>query len=216
MKDLIEALGVPHTEIDLILIGSSPVDFSHIVEDGDRISVYPVSEAIDISPLARVGPAPVAEARFVLDTHLGRLAAYLRLAGFDALYRNDFSDGELAGVSGREGRILLTRDQGLLKRRAAVLGHWLRTMTPRQQLVEILQRFNLFQRVEPFRRCLRCNHLLRPASKESVIDRLPSRTKQHYDQFHRCDGCGRVYWKGSHYHALESFLGRVLQGERGE
>ena len=131
VKDLIEALGVPHTEINLILIGSSPVDFSHIVEDGDRISVYPVFESIDISPLARVWPGPVDEARFVLDTHLGRLAAYLRLAGFDTLYRNDCSDGELADVSGREGRILLTRDRGLLKRHAVVLGHWLRTTMPR-------------------------------------------------------------------------------------
>lgn len=210
VKDLIEAIGVPHTEVDVILIQGKPADFSSLVEEGDRISVYPAFESIEIAPLTRVGPEPFDDARFVLDTHLGRLAAYLRLAGFDALYRNDFGDDTLAHVSRREDRILLTRDLGLLKRRAVTRGYWLRTTAPRRQLVEVLQRFDLLQRARPFRRCLRCNALLEPATKESVIGQLPPRTRQHYHEFHRCTGCDRVYWKGSHYEAMESFLSHAL------
>lgn len=209
VKDLIEALGVPHTEVDLILVNGESVDFAYWVQAGDQISVYPVFESIDITPLVRVRPQPLREPRFVLDTHLGRLAAYLRMLGFDTLYRNDLADDELARISSREHRILLTRDPGLLKRSIVTHGYWLRETNPQRQLTEILRRFDLIEAITPFQRCLRCNGLLQPIAKEAVSDRLPPRARQLYDEFHICQVCGRVYWKGPHYARMERLIEQV-------
>ncbi|HBY96900.1 MAG: Mut7-C ubiquitin/RNAse domain-containing protein [Ardenticatenaceae bacterium] len=213
-KDMIEAFGVPHTEVDLILANGESVDFSYLVQDGDRVSVYPVFESIDITPLVRVRPHPLREVRFVLDTHLGKLATYLRLLGFDTLYRNDFSDEELAQLSSSEGRILLTRDRGLLKHSRVTHGYYVRDTAPRRQLGEVLRRFDLFGSLAPLQRCLRCNTLLQPVAKEVISDRLPPRTKQYYHEFRICQGCGRIYWKGSHYKRMLQLIGSVLQGKR--
>jgi uncharacterized protein len=206
VKDAVESLGVPHTEIDLILADRESVDFWYQVRDHDRISVYPVFEAIDIAPLTRLRPEPLRHVRFVLDAHLGRLAASLRLAGFDTLYRRDFGDGELALVAAREHRILLTRDQALLKRRSVSHGCWLRETNPRLQFVDILRRFDLTRLVQPFSRCLSCNEQLTEVSSEAVRDRLPPRVREQRDEFRVCRGCDRVYWKGSHYDAMVRFL----------
>jgi uncharacterized protein with PIN domain len=188
-KDRIEALGVPHTEVDLILVNGRSVDFSYVLQDGDRVSVYPVFESIDISPLLRLRPKPLRDPRFVLDTHLGRLAVYLRMLGFDTLYRNDYDDAELARIEHTEKRILLTRDRGLLKRASVQRGYYVRETGYREQVVEVLRRFDLFGAVDPFRRCLRCNTLLQPVG-----------------QLTRCSGCSRVYWKGSHYARMLQFV----------
>lgn len=206
VKDMIESLGVPHTEVDLILANGESVDFSCLVRDGDRISVYPVFESIDIAPIVRVRPQPLREPRFVLDTHLGRLASYLRMLGFDALYRRDYQDDELLRVSMSEGRILLTRDRNLLKRRAVEHGYCVRETNPRRQLLESLARFDLFERLAPFTRCLRCNALLEPVAKPLIAGRLPPETRLHYEEFHLCHACGRVYWKGSHYRRMQRFI----------
>jgi len=213
VKDMIEALGVPHTEVDLILANGESVDFSYSVQDGDRISVYPVFESIDISPIMRVRPQPLRETKFVLDTHLGKLAIYLRMMGFDALYRNDYQDQALARISSNEGRILLTRDRQLLKWGAVTHGYCPRASDPRQQLVEVLRRFDLFGSTAPLRRCLRCNDLLQSVSKEAISDRLQPRTRRHYHQFSICPTCGRIYWKGSHYQRMRRFIETVLEGE---
>jgi uncharacterized protein with PIN domain len=206
VKDMIESLGVPHTEIDLILANGHPVDFSHIVRDGDRISVYPVFEALDITPLVRLRPQPLRESRFVLDTHLGRLAGYLRMAGFDSLYRNDYGDEELARISRVERRILLTRDVGLLKRGAVTHGYYVRETAIRRQFAEVMRRFDLFSLARPFTRCLRCNTLLAPVAKAEVAGRIPPRAAELYDEFKHCPNCGRVYWKGGHYRRMREFL----------
>jgi uncharacterized protein with PIN domain len=211
---MIEALGVPHTEVDLILVNGDTVDFSYSVRDGDRISVYPVFESIDISPLVSVRPRPLRESRFVLDVHLGRLATYLRMLGFDTLYRNDYADAELAQISAREARILLSRDRGLLKRSAVTHGYCLRATDPRQQLVEVLRRFDLVGSIEPFRRCLRCNNLLESVEKARIVDRLQAETRQNFDEFWCCRACDRIYWKGSHFEQMEQFVARVLRFER--
>ena len=213
VKDMIEALGVPHTEIDLILVNGESVDFSYLVQDGDQISVYPVFESIDIAPLVRVRPKPLREARFVLDTHIGKLAIYLRMVGFDSLYRNDYQDEELARVSSSEGRILLTKDRGLLKRNTVTHGYCVRASHPQQQLVEVLRRFDLLRSIAPFQRCLRCNGLLRPIRKEAIIDRLLPKTRQYYDEFHICESCDRIYWKGSHYQGMQRFVEHLLEDE---
>ncbi len=214
VKDMIEAFGVPHTEVDLILVNGESVDFSHPVQDGDRISVYPVFESLDITPLVHVRPRPLRQTRFVLDTHLGKLAVYLRMVGFDTLYRNDYADETLARISSGEGRILLTRDRGLLKRSVVTHGYWLRATDPRQQLVEVVRRFDLFRAIAPFQRCLRCNGLLEPVAKKAVSNRLQPKTRQYYDEFSICKTCDRVYWKGSHYQRMQGFIERLLeQGE---
>ena len=206
VRDVIESLGVPHTEVDLILVNGRPVEFTHAVEDGDRISVYPVFESIDIAPVGRLWPRPLRQTRFVLDVHLGRLAAYLRMLGFDSLYRNDYPDRELARVSADEERILLTRDRELLKRAVVTRGYYVRSTNPRQQLVEVLRRFDLFNSTAPFARCLACNGLLLPATLDAVRDGLPPRIRETHREFLRCEACARVYWKGSHYARMRKFV----------
>lgn len=209
VKDLVEGLGVPHTEVDLILVNGRSVDFSHHVHDGDLVSVYPVFEALDISPVVKLRPRPLRVARFVADTHLGRLAGYLRLCGFDTLYRNDWNDRELALTSVAERRILLTRDRGLLKRSVVTHGYLVRDSMPRVQLAEVLDRFDLWRSLAPFTRCSVCNDLVRPVEKAEVVALLPARTARHYQDFWRCVGCGRVYWRGAHYWSLLGFFSEL-------
>lgn len=214
IKDVIEAVGVPHTEVDLILVDGQSVDFAYVVQPGDGISVYPVFESLDIGPLNRLRPQPLRETRFVLDIHLGRLASHLRLLGFDTLYRNDYEDEELARISSSERRILLTRDVGLLKRSLVTHGYFVRATNPRQQTAEVLRRFDLFGQISPFRRCLRCNGVLRPVDKEVIVGRLPGEASRQYDEFRLCESCQRIYWKGSHYERLEQFIAAIRQEEK--
>ena len=210
VKHVIETLGVPHTEVDLVLVNGQSVEFAYRVRDGDRISVYPVFESLDISSLGRVRPRPLRETRFVLDVHLGRLAGYLRMLGFDSLYRNDHHDEELADLSQRERRILLTRDRGLLKRSAVSHGYLLRESNPRAQLAEVIRRFDLRGMVAAFTRCMRCNGSLEPVAKEAILDRLLPKTRRYYDEFAMCRDCGRIYWRGSHYEDMRQRLERLL------
>jgi len=210
VKDLIEALGVPHTEADLVLANGESVDFSYRVRDGDRISVYPPFEGLDISSLLRLRRQPLRDLRFVADAHLGRLAAYLRIAGFDTVYRRDCQDEELASVSANEKRILLTRDRGLLKRNIVTRGYCVRATNSRQQFAEVLQRFDLAGAVAPFQRCVHCNELLEPTRKELISDRLQPETKQYFEEFSTCPGCHRVYWKGSHYRRMLRLIDSVI------
>ena len=209
IKDVIEALGVPHTEVALLLVNGESVDFSYLVQDGDRISVYPAFASLDITPLVRVRPHAAPEPRFILDSHLGKLAAYLRMLGFDTLYRNDYDDDVLAELASRQQRILLTRDRGLLKRRVVVHGYHVWETDPERQLIEVLSRFNLFPAIAPFRRCLHCNGLLEPVAKEAIVDRLLPKTRQYYDEFSHCLACGRIYWKGSHHERMQHLIDRV-------
>jgi uncharacterized protein with PIN domain len=215
VKDLIEAAGVPHTEVDLILANGESVGFDYRVQDGDRISVFPVFESLDITPILRVRPEPLRRTRFVLDTHLGRLAAYLRLMGFDTLYRNDFSDRELADAAQSEHRIVLTRDRGLLKRSQVTHGYCVRATDPRQQLVEVFHRFDLHGAARPFTRCLRCNGLLRPVPKEAVDHLIPAGTAESYEEYERCEACGQVYWPGSHHRRMRLLVDEIL-GEQAQ
>ena len=209
VKDMIESLGVPHTEIDLILANGQSVDFTYRVRNNDRISVYPVFETLDISPVIRLRPAPLRRTRFVLDTHLGRLAAYLRMSGFDTLYRNDYDDRTLATVSTAEHRILLTRDRKLLMRRQITHGYFVRHTRPGQQLVEILKRFDLMNCLSPFSRCLRCNGELGPVPAERVLARVPPVTRSWCREYRQCAQCGKIYWKGTHYRRMRHLIDEV-------
>ncbi len=210
VKDTIESLGVPHTEIDLILVNGKSVTFEHRIDGGDVISVYPVFESLDISPIIRLRPEPLRATRFILDTHLGKLAGYLRMLGFDTRYGNNYSDSEIIKAALEEQRIILTRDRGILKHRRVTHGYWLRSTAPRKQVIEVLSRLDLYSRVKPFTRCMQCNGLLAEVRKEDIRDKLPPKTAQYYDEFHRCRSCGRIYWKGSHYENMRHFIDMLM------
>ncbi|MDJ0732828.1 MAG: Mut7-C RNAse domain-containing protein [Nostocaceae cyanobacterium] len=210
IKDMIEALGVPHPEVDFIEVNGKCVDFSYLVEDGDKINVYPISVAKGTKVSLSVRPKPLKVIRFVLDIHLGKLATSLRLLGFDTLYRNDYEDAELAWISSSQERILLTRDKGLLMRSLVNHGYYVRETNPKQQIVEVVHRFNLSSVVSPFQRCLRCNGLLASVAKKTVIEELPANVKSQINDFHRCQDCSQIYWKGSHYNQLQQFINQVL------
>ncbi len=205
VKDFVESFGVPHTEVDLVLANGHLVNFSYPVRDGDRVSVYPVFESSDISPVSRVRPAPLRALRFLLDVHVGRLAAYLRMAGLDALYGQQASDAELAGIVARQGRVSLTRDRYLLMRTAVERGYWVRSTEPKQQLLEVVKRFDLAGSMQPFTRCLECNTLLEEASRESILERLPPGIRDK-EVFRVCPSCQRVYWEGSHHERMSQLL----------
>ena len=211
VKDAIEAQGVPHTEIDLILVNGQSVDFEYLLDDGDRVSAYPVFETFDVKPLTRLRREPLRVVRFVLDGHLGRLAAYLRLAGFDTAYQTYRGDDDLARTSAETHRILLTRDLALLKRSSVTHGYWVRATDPRQQLVEVVRRFDLARLVNPFTRCVRCNGQLHPATLAAVADRIPQRIRDTFAEFAVCPECQRVYWKGSHHARMTTFLTEAIE-----
>jgi hypothetical protein len=204
VKDIIEALGVPHTEVEVILANGESVDFEYIVRNGDLISVYPVFESLDIRPLLKLRESPLRRPCFVLDCHLGRLARYLRQFGFDTLYRNDYDDDQLAQISADEHRILLTRDRDLLKRRIITHGYFVRHTDPRKQLDEVLARFDLHAHIEPFGRCTRCNGRVVAVEKNNILDRLEPKTCKYFDEFWQCSSCGQIYWEGSHFEKMKS------------
>jgi uncharacterized protein with PIN domain len=210
VKDAIEALGVPHTEVELILVNGGAVGFDYHLRAGDCISVFPVFETLDITPLVRLRDRPLREIRFVLDVHLGKLARWLRLVGFDALYRSDLEDSNIAVLAAREHRVVLTRDVGLLQRKAITHGYWVRAGDPDLQIVEVLRRFQLEHSLRPFQRCLECNGCIKRVDKADVWDRLETKTRQFYDVFYRCANCQKVYWEGSHYTRMLAKLKRVI------
>jgi len=209
-KHMIEALGVPHTEVELILVNGVSVDFSRQLEDGDRVAVYPRFEAMDVTPLLRVREHPLRAPRFVADAHLGGLAHMLRMLGFDTLYDNHFNDDAIVAIAGEDGRIVLTRDRELLKRRAVTHGCYVHALKSALQLREIVERLDLARSARPFTLCLHCNAPLRPVDKTCVLDRLPPKVQAHYERFSACDRCGRVYWEGSHWRNMRTLLDGLL------
>lgn len=212
VKHLIESLHVPHTEVGEMRVNGEAVDFSYLVQDGDQVQVYPAPNGYPAGEGEGAYEEMPGWPLFILDNHLGKLARYLRMLGFDSLYRNDYQDEELAEVAEQENRILLTRDRGLLMRKTIQHGYCVRAKDPKQQLAEVARRFDLFDRIEPFQRCLRCNSPLCRVSKEAVLHRLQPLTRKYYHEFHLCPMCDQVYWRGSHYEKMEGFLRGVREG----
>lgn len=210
VKDMISSLGVPHQQIDLILVNGQSVDFSYRVDNGDRISVYPVFESLDISSVTHLRKAPLREPKFILDVHLGRLASYMRMLGFDTLYSSSYEDIEIVSIALSEKRTILTRDLGILKRNDVTHGHWVRNTHTAHQLIEILDRFDLRNSIAAFTRCLVCNHLLQPVDKSVVAAQLPEKSAELYSGFSKCPSCGRIYWKGSHYENMRNFFKNIV------
>lgn len=209
IKDTIEALGVPHPEVELMIKNGEAVDFSEKVTEGEQWSIYPHFSSLEITE-HRLRP-PLARTRFVLDVHLGKLATQMRLLGFDTLYENDYTDSQLADLSSRQQRIVLTRDIGLLKRSVITYGYWLRHTEPQLQLLEVLNRFALFSFISPFKRCLRCNGLIMSVNKADIQTQLEPLTQKYYHQFYQCTGCAQIYWKGSHYAKLKQWIEKIAQ-----
>jgi uncharacterized protein with PIN domain len=209
VKDVIESLGVPHTEVAFLFANDRAVDFAYLVHDGDKIDAFPETQRPALPSATRMELRPPPAERFVLDTHLGRLASYLRMLGFDTLYSNMYRDDELACISATENRILLTRDIGLLKRTIVTHGYFVRATNPREQIVEVLRRFHLFERVNLFSRCIRCNGTLYAVPKEKILHRLEPLTRSLYQEFQQCQQCGQIYWQGSHYHKMQQLIARI-------
>jgi uncharacterized protein with PIN domain len=207
VKDVIEALGVPHAEVDVILVNGEPSAFSRLLQPDDDVAAYPRFRAIDVDAAMRAGEDPPRPIRFALDQHLRKLAALLRLAGFDALLVAE--DAELAEAGAREQRVVLTRDVALLKRSLVRHGYWVRHVDPEEQLTEVLRRFELAAAMTPFARCSRCNAPLVAADAQAVAARVAACTRAEFTEFHECPGCARVYWKGSHYARLRHMLERA-------
>lgn len=213
IKDMIEAIAPPHCEVAAIMVDGDAVDFDYIVQPETYIDVYDHISAGQLSHTIALRPAMEGKPSFVLDTHLGRLSSYLRMLGFDTLYRNDYADDTLAKISADENRILLTRDLGVLKRSIVTYGRFMRETQPRAQVMELMERYALAQHVEPFRHCLRCNGRLAPVDKACILDQLTQSTAAHYDEFHQCQSCAQIYWKGSHYDHMRGILSEFLRGE---
>ena len=204
IKHLAESLGVPHPEIGQVQINAKDGTLETITQDGDRVEVHPIQNGCPVEP------------RFLLDNHLGRLAAYLRMLGFDCLYEIDYDDEELAEILQRDERILLSRDRRLLMRKVVTLGYCPRSLDSLEQLTEVIQRFDLIKRIAPFHRCLRCNHPLEAVTKEAVLDRLEPLTKLYFDEFQICQACKQIYWKGSHYERMQELIQQVTGDQPGE
>ncbi|MFC3457541.1 Mut7-C RNAse domain-containing protein [Massilia haematophila] len=218
VKHMIEALGVPHTEVELVLVNGESSGFDRLLAEGDRVAVYPKCETADIAPPLRVRARPLVESparpRFVADAHLGGLARLLRMAGFDTLYDNRYHDDEIVAIALDEDRVVLTRDRELLKRRTLTHGCYLHALKPAQQFQELFDRLDLAASARPFTICLHCNLPLRSVAKADVLDRLPPSVRELHDEFNTCDCCGRVFWRGSHHKRMTELLAGVTDAAR--
>ena len=207
VKDLVESIGVPHTEVDQIFVDDESVDPGYLIEGGEQIRVYPVN--LDGRSPIRKQPKALSAPLFLLDVHLGRLVTYLRMLGFDTLYQNNYDDPTLANISANENRTLLTCDRKLLMRKQVIHGYLVRSRKPRQQILEVLARFNLFDYQSEIARCLRCNGRIQSVSKQAIQARLLPLTKKYYDRFYQCDSCNKIYWEGSHYSKMQTLIERI-------
>ncbi len=210
IKDVIEAIGIPHVEVDLILVNSNSVDFNYILKSNDQVSVYPLIEKLDISDVSHLRHKPLRRTKFILDVHLGKLAKYLRMLGFDTLYQNDYDDEKILQISIAEHRIILTRDIGLLKVKTVSHGYWIRDQKPQEQLIEVLKYFDLYKATDPFNRCIKCNGKLKPVRKEDILNQIEPLTRKFFTDFYICQNCESIFWEGSHYDRMLKFVNDVL------
>lgn len=212
VKDVIESLGIPHVEVDLVVVSGVPVGFDHHVREGEQIEVFPVSHRVGQRSRAgdRAEPGGSDEIRFVLDGHLGRLAAYLRMLGFDSAYSNRADDRALAVLASREDRVLLTRDRGLLKRSIVRRGYLVRSDRPEDQLGEVARRFELGPASRLFGRCLRCNGSLESIALPIARSRVPPRVASEQRDFRHCPACDAIYWRGSHHARMLRLIERAV------
>jgi uncharacterized protein with PIN domain len=218
VKDAIQAIGVPHTAIDLILVDGQSVDFSFRLRGGERVVVYPVFERLDISPIIRLRSKPLRQTRFVLDVHLGKLARYLRMLGLDSAYDRNWDDAMIIDLSLEQKRIILTRDLGILKQSRVTHGYWLRHHQPLEQLPEVLIALDLLSQINPFTRCMDCNGEIIPVDKHEIREQVGKEILAGFESFRQCGDCRKIYWRGSHFdrmlkrvHSIEQKVSQSLR-----
>jgi len=214
IKDIIESCGVPHPEVDLILIDEQTVGFDHTLTRDAKVEVFPVENRGTDRTEQRLQTVGIT--RFVADGHLGGLTRKLRLLGFDVAYPKNADDRELLKVMARENRALLTRDRRLLMHRIVQHGYCPRSQNADEQTIEVVRRFDLSELIAPFARCLRCNAPLEEAAKADVIDKLEPLTKIYYERFRRCPSCKQIYWSGSHFPKLQKRIEEIRSRVRGK
>ena len=210
VKNVIETIGVPHTEVDLILVNGKSVGFEYLLSGNEQVSVYPVFESFDISEVIKLRPKPLRKIRYIVDVNLGKLAKKLRLLGFDTYYRNDLDDDEIVKISIAEKRIILTRDIGILKCGTVTHGTWIRNDDPKIQLYEVIERLQLRKLFKPFSRCSQCNGTLKRIKKEEIKTRIPADTFDFYKTFWECAGCRQIYWEGSHMAKITGWIDELI------
>ena len=210
IKDMIEALGLPHKEIDLILVNEKSVDFTYILQDGDRISVYPVFESLNIEDVTRLRKLPLRKTKFIADINLGHIVKYMRILGFDVCFDPLLSHLHIIQISSKENRIVLTKSKNLLKFKDITHGIFIRPGTTEEQVRGIIDFLDIKDNVKPFSRCLRCNSLLKHISKESIDDRIPPKTKVFCDEYSYCKSCDKIYRKGTHFTKMKRVIDRIL------
>jgi uncharacterized protein len=210
IEDLLRALAISADAVDLVLVNGVSTGLLHPLSEGDLVSLYPVFESFDIRPVTKVRNGVLRKPSFILDVHLGKLAHLLRMLGFDTLYRNDYTDPLLVALSARESRTLLSKDRALVAQDAVQRGMVIRSQNPRTQLLEVMDRFDLYREAHPFTRCLECNTPLTAVRKELIEEQLPPVVRAQYEEFNRCIECGRVYWKGSHFARMEAYAREIL------
>ena len=204
IKDVIEAMGPPHTEVGSIETGGREVGFDHLLEAGEQVDIRPIVPPFKVLRPSFLRPEPLSRIAFAVDANAGRLATLLRMLGFDTTYDKSLDDAPLAELAVQEGRIVLSKDRNLLKRTVIAFGSLIRTDDPHKQLCAVLRLFDLRPPYHPFSRCLLCNAVLEPVPKAEIMHRLLPLTKRHYLDFHRCPHCDKIYWPGSHHnHMLE-------------
>ena len=214
IKDVIESCGVPHSEVDLILVDGQTVGFGHTLDSDAKVEVFPVASRGTDRTEKRLQTIGIIG--FVADGHLGGLTRNLRLLGFDVAYPKNAEDRQLLEVMAGENRALLTRDRRLLMHAIVEHGYYPRSQNADQQTIEVVRRFDLSELTAPFTRCLRCNAPLEEAAKADIVDKLEPLTKIYYNQFRRCPGCKQIYWSGSHFTKLQKRIEEIRSRVRGK
>jgi uncharacterized protein with PIN domain len=211
VKKLVDDIGINSDLIDLILVNDRSVDLSYILEENDRVALYPAFETFDISTITKVREHPLRQPKFILDVHLGKLANHLRMLGFDTLYKNDCSNEVLLSYSLNENRILLSKNRILIGNEKLTHAYYVKNKDPRLQLIEVLEHLDLYRLADPFTRCIECNSLLKSIEKEIIFSKIPPLVRNWCNEYQWCNSCNRIYWKGSHYQHMIAFIQSILQ-----
>ena len=211
VKEICMGWNIPVTSVDLVLKNGRSVNLDATIRDGDRISIYPVFETFDISQTTKIRNSGLRNSRFIADAHLGKLAKYLRILGFDTVYHSDLDDNEIINLSLEEHRIILSKDKELLQNKKVTHALRIHSESPIDQLLEVIFRLDVKEYIKPFRLCTICNNKLEFINKEDILPRLLPKTRENYNEFYICQNCNKIYWKGSHYDRLKLRLGEFIK-----
>lgn len=214
IKDVIESLGIPHPVIESLIVNGQEVGFDYILLDNDTVEVSPLTPPVNPFIPTVLRPEALEKISFAVDVNAGKLALFLRILGFDTVYESGMRNGRLVEIAISQNRILLTRDVNLLKRKTVMHGYLLREQDPKRQLVEVVRLYDLCSRIKPLTRCIPCNGLLVPTSKEVILERLEPLTRKYYNSFQICEECRKIYWPGSHQEKINRFIENILESVR--